>query len=86
MADTHVPLLLRWLMWTAVSARTRIKGGGIGRITTIAWLVLYAILGCLGIPALVIAVIAGRLPWRMGRMTRQIVRVGLACLRVHDRP
>jgi hypothetical protein len=61
MADTGVPLLLRWIMWTAVSARTRKNLGGISMITVILWLGLYGMVGCIGLPALVLAVAAGGL-------------------------
>jgi hypothetical protein len=59
MADTGVPLLLRWIMWAAVSGRTRKNAGGIPMITVILWFGLYGLLGCLGLPVLVLAVAAG---------------------------
>src|SRR2546421_4215394 len=59
MADTGVPFLLRSVMWAAVSARTRKNLGGVSMITVILWLGLYGVLGCIGLPALVLAVAAG---------------------------
>jgi hypothetical protein len=59
MADTGVPLLVRWLMWAAVSARTRVKGGGIGRYATAAWVGAYVLLGALGFPTALLALAAG---------------------------
>jgi hypothetical protein len=66
MADTAVPLLLRWLMWSAVSARTRVKSGGIGMVATLGWLGLYGLVGCFGLPATVLAVCAGWWPLGTG--------------------
>jgi hypothetical protein len=59
MADTGVPLLLRWLMWTAVSARTRKNDGGFGMVAALVWIGLYALAGGLGLPLLFVAVVAG---------------------------
>jgi hypothetical protein len=61
MGDTGVPWLLRWVMWAAVSARTRKNAGGISMITVILWMGLYALAGCVGAAALVLAVAAGSL-------------------------
>ena len=62
MADTHVPLLLRWLMWTAVSLRTRIKTKGVGRWLVGLWFVVWVALGAFGAPALVLLTVAGVTP------------------------
>ena len=59
MADTGVPLLRRWLMWAAVRARTRKNAGGLGMVATLGWLLVYGVIGCLGFPILVLAVVAG---------------------------
>jgi hypothetical protein len=61
MADTGVPFLLRWIMWTAVSARTRKNLGGISMVTVILWLGLYGLAACVGLPALALSVAAGGL-------------------------
>ena len=53
-----VPLLKRWLMWTAVAARTRWAVGGHRRWSVIVW----AVLGVIGVGASAYAVLA----WLMG--------------------
>ena len=59
MAETGVPLLRRWMMWAAVSIRTRKNDGGIGMVAALLWVGVYAVMGGLGLPLLVLAVVAG---------------------------
>lgn len=60
-----VPYLKRWLMWTAVAARTRWAVGGHRRWSVIIW----AILGVLGVGASAYALVA----WLMGTMALSTV-------------
>lgn len=59
MGVTGVPLLVRWLMWAAVSARTRVKAGGLGRWAVIPWVGVYVLTGALIAPLFVLLAAAG---------------------------
>lgn len=59
MGDLGVPLILRWVMWAAVSARTRKNAGGFSMLTVIAWLAVYTVVACVGLPALAFGAAAG---------------------------
>ena len=54
-----VPLLRRWLMWTAVAYGTRWSAGGLRRVGIVVWTVLAAI----GMVSLVVGLVTLALPW-----------------------
>jgi hypothetical protein len=53
MGETGVPLLQRWLMWSAVSAMTRVNAGGAAMVATAGWVLGYGVVGIVGVPKLV---------------------------------
>lgn len=56
MGLTGVPLVRRWLMWSAVGAATRLKEGGAARAATLVWVLGYAALGIGYVPQVVWAI------------------------------
>ncbi|GEM_PF-1995037 len=62
MGDTGVPLVRRWVMWAAVSARTRKNAGGLSMVTVILWLLAYVVTGTFVLPFLAFAAVAGWVP------------------------
>jgi Protein of unknown function (DUF1353) len=59
MGDTRVPFMRRWLMWSAVSARTRWNLGVLWQAVVLAWVLLYGAGFWLAGPFLVAYVLSG---------------------------
>jgi Protein of unknown function (DUF1353) len=72
---TGVPVFKRWLMWTAVAARTRFVAGGWRRISLIVW----ALLAVVGISCFVAGVghVLFGWPLLLGYTTRLLLFIGL---------
>jgi hypothetical protein len=81
MAGCEVPLLARWLMWSAVSARTRFRSSGAASaVATAIWAIGYAVLGALGAPVLVALVLTGTVDVGVGALAAAAVVLSVPLL------